>query len=46
MSSPNNIEKAFSLAKERYAGLGVDVNRALKILEKIPISLHCWQGGR
>src|ERR1017187_6157812 len=44
MSSPNNIEKSFSLAKERYAGLGVDVNRALKILEKIPISLHCWQG--
>jgi L-rhamnose isomerase len=24
--------------------LGVDVHRALKILEKIPISLHCWQG--
>ena len=44
MSSPNNIEKSFSLAKERYAGLGVDVHRALKILEKIPISLHCWQG--
>jgi L-rhamnose isomerase len=44
MSSPNNIEKFFSLAKERYATLGVDANRALKILEKIPISLHCWQG--
>ncbi len=40
----SNIEKSFSLAKERYAGLGVDVERALKILPTIPISLHCWQG--
>jgi L-rhamnose isomerase len=39
-----NIEKSFSLAKERYAALGVDVDRALKILATIPISLHCWQG--
>jgi L-rhamnose isomerase len=38
------IEKSFSLAKERYAELGVDVERALKILPTIPISLHCWQG--
>jgi L-rhamnose isomerase len=44
MSSPNNIEKSFSLAKERYAGLGVDVDRVLKNLEKVPVSLHCWQG--
>ena len=40
----SNIEKSFSLAKERYAGIGVDVERALKILPTIPISLHCWQG--
>ncbi len=40
----NNIEKSFSLALERYADLGVDVNRALKTLSQIPISLHCWQG--
>lgn len=39
-----NIGKSYSLAKERYAELGVDVNRALKLLETIPISLHCWQG--
>jgi L-rhamnose isomerase len=32
------------LAKERYAALGVEVDRVLKTLEKIPISLHCWQG--
>ena len=40
----NKIEKSFSLAQERYAELGVDANRALKILQTIPISLHCWQG--
>jgi L-rhamnose isomerase len=44
MKQNSNPGKAFSPAKERYAELGVDVNRALKILETIPISLHCWQG--
>jgi L-rhamnose isomerase len=40
----NKIEKSFSLARERYAELGVDVDCALKILAQIPVSLHCWQG--
>ena len=44
MKKNPNIEKSFALAKERYAALGVDVERALKILPTIPISLHCWQG--
>jgi L-rhamnose isomerase len=39
-----NVEQSFTLAKERYAALGVDVDRALERLAKIPISLHCWQG--
>lgn len=38
------IEKAYLLAKERYAALGVDVNAALERLAPIPISIHCWQG--
>ena len=38
------IESSFRLARERYAGLGVDVDRALKSLASIPVSLHCWQG--
>jgi L-rhamnose isomerase len=37
-------DAAFRLARERYAALGVDVDRALKTLATIPISLHCWQG--
>ncbi len=40
----NAIESAYQLARERYAGLGVDVDHALKTLAQIPISLHCWQG--
>ena len=38
-----NILNAYTLAKERYAGLGIDTDKAIAILEKTPISLHCWQ---
>ena len=38
------IQKTYSLAKERYASYGVDTDLALACLEKIAISLHCWQG--
>lgn len=37
------IEKNYAIAKERYAALGVDTDKAIKTLEKTPISLHCWQ---
>jgi L-rhamnose isomerase len=39
-----NIQNAYDLAKERYAALGVDTEQALAQLEKVAISLHCWQG--
>lgn len=38
------IQQAYELAKERYAELGVDTDRALQLLAQIPLSLHCWQG--
>ncbi|MCX7426585.1 MAG: L-rhamnose isomerase [Planctomycetia bacterium] len=38
------VEKAYALAKEQYAGFGVDTDAALKRLATVPISLHCWQG--
>lgn len=38
------VESAYSVAKERYAALGVDTEAAMKTLRSIPISLHCWQG--
>ena len=38
------INDAYALARERYAGIGVDTDRALATLSNISISLHCWQG--
>lgn len=37
------IEKNYQIAKERYAALGIDTDKAIETLEKTPISLHCWQ---
>lgn len=37
------IEQNYLVAKERYAALGVDTDKALKTLDKTPVSLHCWQ---
>jgi L-rhamnose isomerase len=42
--SDSNVQTAYNLAKERYAALGVDTEQALTQLEKVSISLHCWQG--
>ena len=39
-----SIRKAYELARERYAELGVDAGQALERLRSIAISLHCWQG--
>lgn len=38
-----NVEKAYELARERYATIGIDTEAALKKLADIHISLHCWQ---
>lgn len=35
---------AYTTAKEKYAQLGVETDKALKALEKLSISLPCWQG--
>jgi L-rhamnose isomerase len=40
----DKLTQTYQMAKERYASLGVDAEAALKALEAIPISLHCWQG--
>ena len=37
------IMAAYEQAKERYAALGIDTDKALKQLEQIHLSLHCWQ---
>lgn len=40
----STLEKAYELARQQYAEIGVDTDRALEQLATIPISLHCWQG--
>ena len=37
------IEKAYEIAKERYAAIGIDTEAAMEKLQKIQLSLHCWQ---
>lgn len=43
MKDKKKIELAYENAKEQYADLGVDTDEALKKLDSINISLHCWQ---
>ncbi len=38
------IEKAYELAKERCAELGVDAEGAIAAADNVPLSIHCWQG--
>jgi len=38
-----SISKAYSIAKERYAEMGVDTEHALSQLQDFHLSLHCWQ---
>jgi L-rhamnose isomerase len=40
----DKLTQTYQTAKEQYASLGVDADAAMKALEAIPISLHCWQG--
>ena len=37
------IKKQYELAKEQYAALGVDTEKALEGMKNVVISLHCWQ---
>jgi L-rhamnose isomerase len=37
------IQKSYEIAKERYNAVGVNVDKAVEVLEKLPLSIHCWQ---
>ena len=39
-----DVKKGYELAKEYYAGFGIDVDEMIKICDETPISMHCWQG--
>lgn len=37
-------QSSYPAARELYAEMGVDAEAAMARLERIPVSLHCWQG--
>ena len=37
------VRKAYEIAKERYAEIGVDTEKVLEQLQDFHLSLHCWQ---
>ena len=37
------VQKAYDMAKERYLAVGVDTDKALDELQRLSISIHCWQ---
>ena len=43
MANKELITKAYEVAKEQYAALGVDTGSVLKEMNNVVISLHCWQ---
>ncbi len=40
---PELITKAYEIAKERYAELGVDTDKVLEQMQDFHLSMHCWQ---
>lgn len=37
------VKKEYEKAKEQYASLGVDAAQAIERLDRLSISIHCWQ---
>lgn len=42
--SSESVEKAYEIARQRFADWGIDSGKAMSRLSKISLSLHCWQG--
>lgn len=38
------MSEVYTYAKQLYAGLGIDTDKAIEKLASIKISMHCWQG--
>ncbi len=38
------MNKAYELAKEKYAKIGIDTEKVLTELAGVNVSVHCWQG--
>ena len=44
MNHSDSVQLAFVAAEKRYAEIGVDASAAMAALDRIPVSMHCWQG--
>lgn len=38
------LEPAYAQARDRYGCMGVDPEKALQTLDRVSVSIHCWQG--
>ena len=36
--------KHYDYAKVEYAKYGIDTDRAMDVLSRVPVAIHCWQG--
>ncbi|HPQ12531.1 MAG TPA: L-rhamnose isomerase [Paludibacteraceae bacterium] len=43
MKKDEIIQKSYEIAKERYEAVEVSVDKAMEVLEKLSLSIHCWQ---
>ncbi|MDR2363972.1 MAG: L-rhamnose isomerase [Spirochaetaceae bacterium] len=39
-----SLEQAYGLAKEVYANVGINTDKAIKAALNVPVSVNCWQG--
>lgn len=39
-----NIKEKYEVAKKEYEKWGIDVDKVLEELNKVKVSIHCWQG--
>lgn len=39
----NPLKQAYSIARQRYADLGIDTEAVLRQMQEFHLSLHCWQ---
>ena len=44
MNRKELTEKAYAIAREQYAIIGIDTDIAIQKMDDVTVSLHCWQG--
>jgi L-rhamnose isomerase len=44
MTADAHTERAYAIARDRFAEVGVDTDAATRALAAISVSVHCWQG--